>query len=82
MNFSYSIFDRNSFYDFIVFKKCVYYLFVDCTESSLLLIGFLLLRQDGATLLQCMGFFLQYLLLLWSKGSRHADFLNCGSWHQ
>ena len=30
--------------------------------------------------LRCAGFSLQWLLLLWSTGSRHAGFSSCGMW--
>ena len=30
----------------------------------------------------CTGFSLQWLLLLWSTGSRHAGFSSCGAWAQ
>ena len=33
----------------------------------------------GYSLLRCMGFSLQWLLLLWSMGSRHAGFSSCGT---
>ena len=32
--------------------------------------------------LQCMGFSLQRLLLLWSMGSRHVGFRSCSTWAQ
>ena len=32
----------------------------------------------GYSLLWCTGFSLRWLLLLWSMGSRHADFSSCG----
>ena len=33
----------------------------------------------GYSSLQCAGFSLQWLLLLWSMGSRHAGFSSCGT---
>ena len=50
MNFIYSIFDRNSFLPFYSFLKIYLFIIYFFTESSLLLVGFLSLRQDGATL--------------------------------
>ena len=38
--------------------------------------------SGGYSSLQCMGLALQWLLLLWSTGSRHAGFSNCGTWAQ
>ena len=44
-----------------------------CVGSLLLCVGFLQLQRAGATLsLWCAGFSLQWLLLLWSTGSRCA----------
>ena len=39
-------------------------------------------RGSHCTSLQCAGFSLQWLLLLWSAGSRHAGFSSCGTWAQ
>ena len=36
----------------------------------------------GYSLLRCVGFSLQWLLLLWSTGSRPAGFSSCESWAQ
>ena len=36
--------------------------------------------RGGQSLLQCSGFSLQWLLLLWSTGSRARGFDSCGSW--
>ena len=40
----------------------------------------LVAASGGYSSLWCMGFSLQWLLLLWSTGSRHAGFSSCGSW--
>ena len=39
----------------------------------------LVAASRGYSLLQCTGFSLQWPLLLWSTGSRHAGFSSCGS---
>ena len=56
------------------------YLFIGCIGSSLLRVGFLQLRRAGAAL-RCgaRAFPLQWLLLLWSTGSRCAGFSSCGT---
>ena len=54
-----------------------------CAESSLLRASFLLVAASGGcSLLRCAAFSLQWLLLLWSTGSRHVGFHSCGSWAQ
>ena len=35
--------------------------------------------SGGYSLLRCVGFSLRWLLLLWSTGSRHMGFSNCGT---
>ena len=51
---------------------CVIYSFIfDCTGSPLLCTGFLRLQRAGATLLQCSGCLLHWLLSLRSAGSGH-----------
>ena len=42
----------------------------------------LVAESGGYSLLWCTGFSLQWLLLLWSTGSRHAGFSSCGTWAQ
>ena len=37
----------------------------------------LVVASEGYSLLRCTGFSLQWLLLLWSTGSRHAGFISC-----
>ena len=39
----------------------------------------LVVASRGYSSLLCVGFSLQWLLLLWSTGSRHAGFSSCGS---
>ena len=38
----------------------------------------LVAASGGYSSLQCASFSLQWLLLLWSTGSRHAGFSSCG----
>ena len=38
--------------------------------------------SGGYSSLRCAGFSLQWLLLLWSTGSRCAGFSSCGTWAQ
>ena len=38
--------------------------------------------SGGYSSLRCMGFSLQWLLLLRSMGSRHVGFSSCGTWAQ
>ena len=40
----------------------------------------LVVASGGYSLLWCAGFSLQWLLLLWSTGSRCVDFGSCGAW--
>ena len=42
----------------------------------------LVAASGGYSLLQCVGFLLWWLLLLWSTGSRYAGFSSCGTWAQ
>ena len=42
----------------------------------------LVAASGGYSSLQCAGFSLQWLLLLWSTGSRHTGFSSCGTWAQ
>ena len=39
----------------------------------------LFVASGGYSLLQCVGFSLRWLLLLWSTGSRHTGFSSCGT---
>ena len=58
---------------------CFFNLFLACwvfiTACGLSLV----VVSGGYSSLQCTGFSLQWLLLLWSTGSRHAGFSSCGS---
>ena len=40
----------------------------------------LVAASGGYSSLRCAGFSLQWLLLLWSTGSRRVGFSSCGSW--
>ena len=40
----------------------------------------LVAASRGYSSLQCVGFSLWWLLLLWSMGSRRAGFSSCGTW--
>ena len=42
----------------------------------------LVAASGGYSLLRCEGFSLQWLLLLWSTGSRHTGFSSCSTWAQ
>ena len=42
----------------------------------------LVVASGGYSSLQCTGFSLRWLLLLWSTGSRHTGFSSCGLWAQ
>ena len=51
-----------------------------CTGSLLLYVGFsLVVRSRDYPSLQCMGFSLWWLLLLWSTGSRRTGFSTCSA---
>ena len=63
-------------------KKLIYFIF-HWVGSSLLHTGFsLVVTSRGYSSLQCAGFSLWWLLLLWSTGSRHVGFSSCGAWAQ
>ena len=64
-----SLYPSSSRYHFICFS------FV-CAGSSLLV------ASGGYSALWCTGFSLQWLILLWNTGSRHAGFGSCGAWAQ
>ena len=67
---------------FLFFNLYIFFIF-GCVGSSLLRAGFLWLQRAGATFLWgCVGFSLQWLLLLQSTGSRRTGFSNCGAWAQ
>ena len=42
----------------------------------------LVAASEGYSSLQCAGFSLWWLLLLWSMGSRHTGFSSCSTWAQ
>ena len=67
---------------FFFFNIFIYFIF-GCIGSSLLCafsLVSLVAASGGYSLLQCAGFSLWGLLLLWSTGSRCAGFSSCGSW--
>ena len=64
----------------MLFFKNLFYLFIifGCVGSSLLRMGFSLVAASGGySSLQCVGFSLQWLLLLQSMGSRCTGFRSC-----
>ena len=58
---------------FFKFYFWLCWVFVDARGLSLVA------ASGGYSLLQCAGFSLQWLLLLWSTGSRHLGFSSCGT---
>ena len=62
----------NLFILFIYFWLC--WVFVAAYGLSLVV------ASRGYSSLQCMGFSLRWLFLLWSTGSRRTGFISCGSW--
>ena len=64
-------FNINLFILFIYFRLC--WVFVAAHGLSLVAVS------GGYSSLQCVGFSLRWLLLLWSPGSRCADFSSCGT---
>ena len=57
------------------------FVFFGCSGFSLIHAGFsVVAASEGYSSLHCMGFSLWWLLLLWSRGSKHASFSSCGSW--
>ena len=63
----------NRFIYFIYFYFWLHCVFVAVHRLSLVV------ASGGYSWLGCMGFSLQWLLLLWSMGSRHVGFSSCGS---
>ena len=67
-----------------IFKNKFIYLFIllfGCVGPSLLHAWLsLVVAGRSYSSLWCAGFSLQWLLLLWSMGSRRAGFSSCGSW--
>ena len=71
---------RNSkrVFDFFIYKfLCIYFwlrwVFIAAHRLSLVA------ASGDYSLLWCVGFSLQWLLLLWSTGSRRVGFSSCGS---
>ena len=67
------------------FNKFIYYLFIYFWLCWVFVAacGLSLVAASGGYFsLPCAGFSLQWLLLLWSMGSRHVGFSSCGSWAQ
>ena len=76
-----SVFHQRLFH--LVFLKiylfiylCLRWVFVAVRRLSLVAVS------RGYSSLQCAGFSLQWLLLLWITGSRCAGFSSCGTWAQ
>ena len=61
---------------FICFYFWLCWIVVAVCQLSLVVVS------RGYSSLQCVGFSLRWLLLLWSTGSRHAGFSSCGTWAQ
>ena len=69
--------DKMSMLNILVFLNLFIF---GCVESLLPCSGFFLVAASrGYSSLQCRGFSLRWLLLLWSTGSRHAGFSSCGT---
>ena len=66
----FCLFKKNLFFYFIYFW--LHWVFVVACGLSLVA------TSGGYSSLQCAGFSLRWLLLLWSTGSRHAGFNSCG----
>ena len=71
--FFFSVF-KNLF--ILIFNFWLHWVFVAASGLSLVAAG------GGYSLLWCVGFSLQWLLLLQSTGSRCAGFSSCGTWAQ
>ena len=59
---------------FILFYFWLCWVFLAARGLSLVVVS------GGYSSLQCVGFSLWWLLLLWSMGSRRAGFSSCGTW--
>ena len=71
------------FREFLFYFKFIYLFIFGCVGSSLLSVGFSLVPESrGYSSLQCSGFSLRWLLLLWSTGSRHVGFSSYSTWAQ
>ena len=64
------------FFNFIYFYFWLCWVFIAVCGLSLVEVS----RVYSS--LQCAGFSLRWLLLLWSTGSRSAGFSSCGTWAQ
>ena len=63
---------------FIYLFVCLFiYLRLCCVFIATCMLS-LVVASGGYSLLQCTGFSLQWLLLLWSTGSRCTGFSSCG----
>ena len=74
INMVYRIFTSLNFYLFIYLW--LRWVFVPAHGLSLVA------ASRGYSLLECVGFSLQWLLLLQNMGSRHMSFSSCGTWAQ
>ena len=67
------------FLRFILFIYLFIY-FIGCVGSSIAVCWLSLVAASGGySSLRCEGFSSQWLLLLWSTGSRHTSFSSCGT---
>ena len=64
---------------FVFFYKFIY-LFLAVLGLCCCARAFSRCSEGGYSSLRCAGFSLQWLLLLWSTGSRHVGFSSCVSW--
>ena len=73
-----------SFYKFSAFYKFIYLSFYFWLHWVFIAVHWLSLvaASGGYSSLQCVGFSLQWLLLLRSMGSGHKGFSSCGAWAQ
>ena len=72
---------KDTFYFFYYFKNILF--IFGSVGSSLLHDGLsLVVVSRGYSSLQCTGFSLRWLLLLWSTGSRCVGFSSCSTWAQ
>ena len=72
----------DAIYIFLIFKINLFILFIYFSLRWVLVAArrlFLVAASGGYSSLRCVGFSLQWLLLLQSTGSRHAGFSSCGS---
>ena len=75
-----SFFFKNFYWSIFFFNKFIYLFIFGCSGSLLLRTDVsLAVASGGYSSLRCAGFSLQWLLLLWSTGSRRTGFSSCGS---